>query len=288
MSRMSEFAQTKVDLRTTSLVKLVILLYVAGLLVGTLDTVLDSTSKVAPYRILHHTPDSQIYWTIACGMFKLSLTCQQQSFSLTLKVFLWKDHLWESRNWCKLGCCFRSHPGGDCSALGLATAEHHADSVRIWLQRRHHQLCTGQDQSKAWLFIPLWLSYRSEVDVLMLKCLFSFKNIVNRCPPLCNDRIRSTNVGLQTDTKIFFNFKLKLMFLHVSVLTLGVVDLPGSHCWGGEDVAGVGGWPRKVQRSPAEVWEVVWAPARGKARHILLMQLLERQSALPRVALPKH
>ncbi|TMS13769.1 TBC1 domain family member 8B [Larimichthys crocea] len=30
-----------------------------GLLVGTLDTVLDSTSKVAPFRILHHTPDSQ-------------------------------------------------------------------------------------------------------------------------------------------------------------------------------------------------------------------------------------
>lgn len=38
-----------------------------GLLVGTLDTVLDNTSKVAPYRILHHTPDSQVYWSIACG-----------------------------------------------------------------------------------------------------------------------------------------------------------------------------------------------------------------------------
>lgn len=43
-------------------------LYVTGLIVGTLDTVLDSTSKVAPYRILHHTPDSQVYWSIACGM----------------------------------------------------------------------------------------------------------------------------------------------------------------------------------------------------------------------------
>uniref|UniRef100_A0A8C7E6H2 TBC1 domain family member 8B n=1 Tax=Naja naja TaxID=35670 RepID=A0A8C7E6H2_NAJNA len=38
-----------------------------GLLVGTLDAVLDSTSKVAPFRILHQTPDSQIYWSIACG-----------------------------------------------------------------------------------------------------------------------------------------------------------------------------------------------------------------------------
>uniref|UniRef100_A0AAR2JT13 TBC1 domain family member 8B n=1 Tax=Pygocentrus nattereri TaxID=42514 RepID=A0AAR2JT13_PYGNA len=40
---------------------------IAGLLVGTLDTVLDSTAKVAPYRILHQTPDSQVYWSIACG-----------------------------------------------------------------------------------------------------------------------------------------------------------------------------------------------------------------------------
>ncbi|XP_058239592.1 TBC1 domain family member 8B isoform X10 [Hemibagrus wyckioides] len=37
-----------------------------GLLVGTLDTVFDSTAKVAPYRILHQTPDSQVYWNIAC------------------------------------------------------------------------------------------------------------------------------------------------------------------------------------------------------------------------------
>uniref|UniRef100_A0A8C4X9X5 Uncharacterized protein n=1 Tax=Erpetoichthys calabaricus TaxID=27687 RepID=A0A8C4X9X5_ERPCA len=39
----------------------------AGLLVGTLDAVMDSTAKVAPYRILHQTPDSQVYWSIACG-----------------------------------------------------------------------------------------------------------------------------------------------------------------------------------------------------------------------------
>lgn len=39
----------------------------AGLLVGTLDAVLDSTAKVAPFRILHQTPDSQVYWNIACG-----------------------------------------------------------------------------------------------------------------------------------------------------------------------------------------------------------------------------
>ncbi|RXM96925.1 TBC1 domain family member 9 [Acipenser ruthenus] len=38
-----------------------------GLLVGTLDVVLDSSARVAPYRILYQTPDSLIYWTIACG-----------------------------------------------------------------------------------------------------------------------------------------------------------------------------------------------------------------------------
>lgn len=38
-----------------------------GLLVGTLDVVLDSSARVAPYRILHQTQDSKVYWTVACG-----------------------------------------------------------------------------------------------------------------------------------------------------------------------------------------------------------------------------
>uniref|UniRef100_A0A3Q3LTK0 TBC1 domain family member 8B n=1 Tax=Mastacembelus armatus TaxID=205130 RepID=A0A3Q3LTK0_9TELE len=62
-----------------------------GLLVGTLDTVLDSTSKVAPYRILHHTPDSQIYWSIACGVTKEEIVHHwewlQQNIMRTLSVF---------------------------------------------------------------------------------------------------------------------------------------------------------------------------------------------------------
>uniref|UniRef100_A0A674P4H5 TBC1 domain family member 8B n=1 Tax=Takifugu rubripes TaxID=31033 RepID=A0A674P4H5_TAKRU len=64
---------------------------VAGLLVGTLDTVLDFTSKVAPYRILHHTPDSQIYWTIACGVTQEEIVQHwdwlQQNIMRTLSVF---------------------------------------------------------------------------------------------------------------------------------------------------------------------------------------------------------
>uniref|UniRef100_A0A8C3AGW3 TBC1 domain family member 8B n=1 Tax=Cyclopterus lumpus TaxID=8103 RepID=A0A8C3AGW3_CYCLU len=62
-----------------------------GLLVGTLDTVLDSTSKVAPYRILHHTPDSQVYWSIACGVTKEEIVQHwdwlQQTIMRTLSVF---------------------------------------------------------------------------------------------------------------------------------------------------------------------------------------------------------
>ncbi|NXM07109.1 TBC8B protein, partial [Tyrannus savana] len=45
-----------------------------SLLVGTLDAVLDSTSKVAPFRILHQTPDSQVYWSIACGSSREEIT----------------------------------------------------------------------------------------------------------------------------------------------------------------------------------------------------------------------
>ncbi|KAG9338921.1 hypothetical protein JZ751_024311, partial [Albula glossodonta] len=62
-----------------------------GLLVGTLDTVLDSTAKVAPFRILHQTPDSQVYWSIACGATKEEISQHwewlQQNIMRTLSVF---------------------------------------------------------------------------------------------------------------------------------------------------------------------------------------------------------
>uniref|UniRef100_A0A2K6FSZ3 TBC1 domain family member 9B n=1 Tax=Propithecus coquereli TaxID=379532 RepID=A0A2K6FSZ3_PROCO len=44
------------------------------LLVGTLDVVLDSSARVAPYRILHQTQDSQVYWTVACGSSRKEIT----------------------------------------------------------------------------------------------------------------------------------------------------------------------------------------------------------------------
>ncbi|XP_062342298.1 TBC1 domain family member 8B isoform X1 [Osmerus eperlanus] len=62
-----------------------------GLLVGTLDTVLDSTSKVAPFRILHQTPDSQVYWSVACGATKEEISRHwewlQHNIMRTLSVF---------------------------------------------------------------------------------------------------------------------------------------------------------------------------------------------------------
>ncbi|XP_058704025.1 TBC1 domain family member 8B isoform X1 [Poecile atricapillus] len=64
----------------------------AGLLVGTLDAVLDSTSKVAPFRILHQTPDSQVYWSIACGpLLKKSdlVTGYQKYFNIYVGSVLW-------------------------------------------------------------------------------------------------------------------------------------------------------------------------------------------------------
>uniref|UniRef100_H2SN78 TBC1 domain family member 9B n=2 Tax=Takifugu rubripes TaxID=31033 RepID=H2SN78_TAKRU len=46
----------------------------SGLLVGTLDVVLDSSARVAPYRILLQTADSQLYWNIACGSSRKEIT----------------------------------------------------------------------------------------------------------------------------------------------------------------------------------------------------------------------
>uniref|UniRef100_UPI0037E83F47 TBC1 domain family member 9B isoform X3 n=1 Tax=Semicossyphus pulcher TaxID=241346 RepID=UPI0037E83F47 len=46
----------------------------SGLLVGTLDVVLDSSARVAPYRILLQTADSQVYWNIACASSRKEIT----------------------------------------------------------------------------------------------------------------------------------------------------------------------------------------------------------------------
>ncbi|XP_061535289.1 TBC1 domain family member 9 [Phycodurus eques] len=46
----------------------------ADLLVGTLDVVLDSSARMAPYRILYQTPDSLSYWIIAHGTSRKEIT----------------------------------------------------------------------------------------------------------------------------------------------------------------------------------------------------------------------
>ncbi|XP_030047561.1 TBC1 domain family member 9 isoform X1 [Microcaecilia unicolor] len=63
----------------------------AGLLVGTLDVVLDSSARVVPFRILYQTPDSLIYWAIACGGSRKEITEHwewlEQNLLQTLSIF---------------------------------------------------------------------------------------------------------------------------------------------------------------------------------------------------------
>ncbi|XP_037753186.1 TBC1 domain family member 9 isoform X2 [Chelonia mydas] len=63
----------------------------AGLLVGTLDVVLDSSARVAPYRILYQAPDSLVYWTVACGCSRKEITEHwewlEQNLLQTLSIF---------------------------------------------------------------------------------------------------------------------------------------------------------------------------------------------------------
>lgn len=58
---------------------------------GTLDVVLDSSARVAPYRILHQTQDSQIYWTVASGSSRKEITKHwewlENNLLQTLSVF---------------------------------------------------------------------------------------------------------------------------------------------------------------------------------------------------------
>uniref|UniRef100_A0A4W3HX93 TBC1 domain family member 8B n=1 Tax=Callorhinchus milii TaxID=7868 RepID=A0A4W3HX93_CALMI len=62
-----------------------------GLLVGTLDVVLDLSARIAPYRILHQTQESQIYWNIAGGTSRKEITRHwewlEKNLLQTLSVF---------------------------------------------------------------------------------------------------------------------------------------------------------------------------------------------------------
>ncbi|XP_040296783.1 TBC1 domain family member 9B isoform X2 [Bufo bufo] len=68
-----------------------------GLLVGTLDVVLDSSARVAPYRILHQTQESQIYWTVACGTSRKEITAHwewlENNLLQTLSIFENEDDI---------------------------------------------------------------------------------------------------------------------------------------------------------------------------------------------------
>ena len=71
-----------------------------GLLVGTMDVVLDSSARVAPYRILYQTPDSLVYWIIAHGTYPLALHMafiKMSSFrpptSYTIKALMSNRHI---------------------------------------------------------------------------------------------------------------------------------------------------------------------------------------------------
>lgn len=67
----------------------------SGLLVGALDAVLDSNARVAPFRILHQMPGSQVNWVIACGATVEEIQQHwewlEQNLLHTLSVFDNKD-----------------------------------------------------------------------------------------------------------------------------------------------------------------------------------------------------
>lgn len=69
-----------------------------GLLVGTLDVVLDSSARVAPYRILHQTQDSQVYWTVACGKCPESSKRSHREGGDRKPAVLWGDVYQEPRD----------------------------------------------------------------------------------------------------------------------------------------------------------------------------------------------
>lgn len=100
-------------------VRLCLLVFPAGLLVGALDTVLDSNARVTPFRILLQVPGSQTSWVIASGELRLSLSLSSPRLDAAVRRFI------------GVFLCVRSCRGGGEQALGLAGPQPAAVSVRV-------------------------------------------------------------------------------------------------------------------------------------------------------------
>ncbi|CAG08260.1 unnamed protein product [Tetraodon nigroviridis] len=91
-----------------------------GLLVGALDTVLDSNARVAPFRVLLQVPGSQTSWVIASG--------EPQTLPPSLPP---AGRRRRRRRLSGCVCVCRSCCGGGEQALGLAAPQPAAVSVRL-------------------------------------------------------------------------------------------------------------------------------------------------------------
>lgn len=48
---------------------------ISSMIVNTFDTVLDSSAKLTPYRILHQTPNSEVSYQVASGQYWICTQC---------------------------------------------------------------------------------------------------------------------------------------------------------------------------------------------------------------------
>lgn len=125
-----------------------------GLLVGALDSVLDSNARVTPFRILLQMPGSQVSWTIACGKLSdislhyfLSLWFSYVSVSLSSFLFL-SLCIYLSDGCCMCVCVllYRCCCWRDEQTLGLAGPEPTPLSLSVWEQGGCRQLRQRESQ----------------------------------------------------------------------------------------------------------------------------------------------
>ncbi|CAG9864874.1 unnamed protein product [Phyllotreta striolata] len=119
----------------------------SSLLVGTMDSIFDT--KPAPYRILHQTPSSEVYYLIACAMTKKEIMDDWNwlfgNVSETLHCFDNEEEITEFVS-CKIESVIATRQNVEVEVFNFLTSDEDTTSFKVTTEKFHRLFQLSRDE----------------------------------------------------------------------------------------------------------------------------------------------